>query len=151
MYGMGERPETAARWAQADASAPGTAGFRQGQAGLRSWIDQRVEEAIASGQLDPMDRAGLQSLLATLGVTDEKGGGKYIFNEIMNRGGAAKYAAMPTRTAQAPLGFPGAQEMGRQAVMSRYGDRAPMSQRPASYAAGSFAEAPAWSEWGNWR
>lgn len=90
----GTNPETVSRWAVADAGKPGTAEFRQGQAGLRSWIDSQIQQAIQTGQLDPNDRAGMQSFLATLGVTNQKGGGMFLFNEIMNRGGMNKYAGM---------------------------------------------------------
>jgi len=146
---FGTNPQTANRWAQADSLKPGALGYANAQAGLRSWIDEQVQGAISSGQLDPNDRVGLQSFLATLGVTPEKGGGRFIFNEIMNRGGAAKYAgtqrpemgSMPGGQVQGAMQ---PQAMARQALESRYGAPSPVGfsqpERPVAgqYSAGAF-------------
>jgi hypothetical protein len=113
-------PQTAALWAASDADATGSG------AALERHVESQFAEAVQSGQIDPNDPTAVQSFLSSMGVTDEKGGGRFLFRKFTGQHGgptlASRYAGIeagarkPTVTAS----FPGA-EMGRNAVMSKYG------------------------------
>jgi hypothetical protein len=98
VYGV-TNPETASRWAMADSAPQGTRAWRQGQAGLERWIQDQIGQATASGQLNINDSAAVDRYLATLGVTPEKGGGRYLHQKY-TRGGGARSAARSALTSR---------------------------------------------------
>ena len=129
---MYERPGTKQMWARSDANLPGS-----GQQ-LESWALQQIQEAQERGELDTNDPAALQSYLTTLGITDEKGGGRFLYRKFMGMHGPSPLAAI--KGIGAGAGMSG-HSMGRSALLSRYGS-------PSS----SIGNTPSgWGGWSSWR
>jgi hypothetical protein len=134
-------PRMRQMWSASDADMPGS-----GRA-LEGWAIGEVQRAMESGQLDPNNRGQLDSFLASLGITPEKGGGRFLYNKLTGPG--------------SPLGGIGTSARSRAAAgssspwdSSMDDARAAMGGRFGSLALGSFGRAQGGSssgfDWNSW-
>jgi hypothetical protein len=108
-------PNVKQLWNASDANAKGSG------AALEREVEAQFAQAVQSGKLDPMDSMAVTQFLSGLGVTPEKGGGRYLYNKLTGAHGAPSIASR--HMAMAPSVNPAAkaQQMGQQALTNRYG------------------------------
>lgn len=127
-------------WNASDADAAGSGAQLEGE------VERQFAAAVEGGQLDPQDRTAVTGFLAGLGVTDQKGGGRFLFRKLMGmHGGPSIGARYAGRAPQMGMETPGSSmhSAGRNALMAQYG----ISNAPFATAWGSsttsFGQPPA--------
>lgn len=121
-----ENPRTRTMWAASDAGAQGSG------AALEAWALGEINKAAQSGQLDLRNSSMVRDFLGSLGITPEKGGGRFLFNKFMAPDGpiAGLRAKAPSFSGASPgmgsmgsvrpsMGSP--TDMARRSLVDRYG------------------------------
>lgn len=160
-------PATKRMWAASDANLPGSG------AALEQWALGEIQKAAAAGQLDLGNQVQISSFLGSLGITPEKGGGRFLYNKLT--GPQSPLAGMKARVGSAGPAMSGGMEsgmgpransyseggmsslspteMGRRALQGRYGTAGTLGSigtpRPNAYS--DFGgSGDSWEEFGGY-
>lgn len=106
-----------------------------GQA-LESWAIGEIRRAIESGQLNMGDRGQLDAFLGSLGITPEKGGGRFLYNKLTGPGSPLAGIGTSARSRAAAAGDGGDASAAPASPMDQA--RAAMGERYGSLALGAF-------------